>query len=201
MPVLPDPQLLAMWTSCAQARDGARLCIRPLRPDDREREAAFIDSLSERTRYFRLLTPLKFLTPHLLDQFMDIDYVARMALVATVEHDGVEEFVGVARYGLTDQPDCAELGITVTDAWQRKGIARILIERLLAFARWRGLRTIIGLVLPENVSMLALAKDLGFAVRYDRAEHLMRISRDLADARAPSIVPAPLRLLEESPPA
>ncbi|MFL6547178.1 MAG: hypothetical protein ACJ8OJ_00695, partial [Povalibacter sp.] len=57
--------LLARWTSQSSTRDGVRLCIRPLRPDDREREIVFKNSLSERTRYFRLLTPLKFLPPQL----------------------------------------------------------------------------------------------------------------------------------------
>lgn len=53
---------------------GVEICIRPLRADDREREVAFINSLSERSRYFRLFTPLRFLPPHLLDQLMEIDY-------------------------------------------------------------------------------------------------------------------------------
>ncbi len=82
--VNPVPaELLARWTSQSSARNGVRLCVRPLRPDDREREIEFINSLSERTRYYRLMTPLKFLPPHLLDRLMDIDYDRRMAFVAT----------------------------------------------------------------------------------------------------------------------
>jgi acetyltransferase len=81
-----DP--LAEWISHATARNGADVCIRPLRPDDRVREVAFINSLSERTRFLRLMAPLKFLPPHLLNQFMDIDYDVRMALVATrISHE------------------------------------------------------------------------------------------------------------------
>ena len=67
-----DVGALDDWTMPARSRRGAVLRIRPLRPDDREREIAFINALSERSRYFRLFTPLKFLSRHLLDQLMEI---------------------------------------------------------------------------------------------------------------------------------
>ena len=167
------------WTSRVRTRTGAELCIRPLRADDREREVAFIESLSERTRYFRLFTPLRFLPPHLLDQLMDVDYRTRMAFVATRIGEGGEEFVGLARYGQTDQPTAAEIAVTVTDTWQHSGIGRLLMLELIRFAREIGLRRLVGDVLPENVAMLALARALGFKVRYDAERHLMAITREL----------------------
>lgn len=170
---------LAEWTSTASARNGERIRIRPLRPDDREREIGFINSLSEQSRYFRLFTPLKFLSQHLLDQLMDVDYDRRMALVATVERDGAEQFVGIARYGEADRPDTAELGITVTDAWQHCGIAKVLMIELMRFAHWRGFRRMVGAVLPQNHRMISLARSLGFTITYDPIEHLTRIARDL----------------------
>lgn len=78
------------WVTTVTARNGAQVCVRPLRPDDREREAAFINSLSDTSRYFRLLTPMKFLSPHLLNQFMDVDGDRRMAFVATVSAASVD---------------------------------------------------------------------------------------------------------------
>jgi acetyltransferase len=171
--------LLASWTSQSSARDGTRLCIRPLRPDDREREIEFINSLSERSRYFRLMTPLKFLPPHLIDRLMDIDYDRRMAFVATIEREGREQFVGLARYGETDRANCVELGITVTDQWQRHGIARLLIAELTRFARWRGVRCMEGIVLHDNLAMIELAKSLGFHATHDYAQRVVVISRSL----------------------
>lgn len=172
-----DP--LAEWTFRVKARNGAELCVRPLREDDRVREIAFINSLSERTRYLRMMSPLRYLSPHLLDQLMEIDYHARMAFVASVERDGVEEFVGIARYGPTTHDGEVELGVTVTDAWQRQGVARLLIGHLMRFAAWRGFRRMCGFVLPENSRMLALAHSLGFDVRYDDQERQMHICRAL----------------------
>jgi RimJ/RimL family protein N-acetyltransferase len=170
------------WTAYPRTRAGAQVRIRPLRPDDREREIAFLNGLSQQSRYFRLMTPFKFLPPHLVDQLMDIDYAQRMAFVATIPSGGGEEFVGIARYGETDEAEVAELGITVADAWHRTGIARLLVAHLLRFAQWRGIRTMTGIVLPENAPMIALARSLGFSTAFDPDQHLVKIRLDLADA-------------------
>jgi acetyltransferase len=177
----PLGELSKKWTSCVRTRSDVEICIRPLRPDDRQREIAFINSLSEQSRYFRLFTPFKFLPPHLIDQLMDVDYERRMAFVATVERDGVEEFVGIARYGETEQQGAAELGVAVADSSQRCGIARLLVTQLMRFARWRGLSRLTGVVLADNPAMLALAASLGFHASYDSAQHLVVICRELAD--------------------
>jgi RimJ/RimL family protein N-acetyltransferase len=178
----PPADLLEQWTSSAQTHAGVQIRIRPLRPDDREREIAFINSLSERSRYFRLLTPFKFLPPHLVDQLMDIDYAKRMAFVATIPTSSGEKFVGIARYGETDQAGVAELGISVADSWQRMGIARLLVTHLLRFAQERGIQEMTGIVLPENAPMIALARSLGFTIAYDPGQHLMTIARELPAA-------------------
>lgn len=178
----PSAELLAQWTASARTRAGVQISIRPLRPDDREREIAFINGLSEQSRYFRLLTPFKFLPPHLVDQLMDIDYAKRMAFVATIPTDSGEEIVGIARYGETNQAWVAELGISVADAWHRSGIARILVTQLLRFAQSRGMRRMTGIVLPENAPMIALARSLGFTIAYDPGQHLMTIARELTAA-------------------
>lgn len=181
--VAPRPTLkLDEWTWATAARDGTPITVRPLCPDDEQREIAFIESLSERTRYFRMFTPLKYLSPQLLSQFMDVDYDRRMALVATVRTGDQEIFVGVARYGPTNRPEQAELGVTVTDAWQRRGIATILVRALMRFARSHGFLELTGVVLPENHAMLSLARSLSFALDFDSAGHVMKISRRLDDS-------------------
>lgn len=179
---LPSLPSLQEWSWTAAARDGTPIRIRPLRAGDEQREIAFIASLSERTRFFRMFTPLKHLSPDLLAHLMDVDYDRRMALVATVGPPDGEEFVGVARYAATDVPKQAELGVTVADAWQRRGIASLLMQALMRFAEERGFEVLTGVVLPENYSMLELARRLGFELRYDPVEHVMKIRKVLHPA-------------------
>jgi acetyltransferase len=174
--------LSEQWTYRPRTRAGVRICIRPLRPDDRAREVAFLNGLSDQSRFFRLMTPFKFLPPHLIDRLMDIDYARRMAFVATIPAGDDEEIVGIARYGETGDAGIAELGITVGDAWQRTGIARLLVMHLLRYARSQGIHTMTGIVLPENAPMIALARSLGFAIRFDPVEHLMKIRLELSPA-------------------
>lgn len=76
-------------------------------------------------------------------------------------------------------PDTAELGITVTDNYQRRGIARILMRELARYARTPGFRRLIGIVLPENRLMIALAESLGYSSNYDATDHLVHISLSL----------------------
>jgi RimJ/RimL family protein N-acetyltransferase len=159
--------------------------------DDREREIAYINGLSERSRYFRLFTPLKFLPRHLIDQLMDIDYRRRMAFVATTQQGGAERFVGVARYCETDEPEVAELGISVSDAWQRSGVGSLLLRHLIAYAREQNIRRLVGMVLPDNEAMIALARRLGFTVRYDPAQHLFRMALEITPLRRESGASSP----------
>lgn len=167
------------WTSQHVLRNGTQLCVRPLRPDDRAREVAFMESLSERTRYLRLMSPLRYLPPHLLDQLMSIDYHHSMAFVATLGEGEGERSIGLARYGATEEPETAELGITVTDAWQRQGVARLLISRLLQYAAAQGLHTMVGWVLYENQPMLALARACGFHISIAPEHGGLQITRAL----------------------
>jgi RimJ/RimL family protein N-acetyltransferase len=167
------------WAVDAVTRDGRLYRIRPLLASDRAHEIAFIASLSEDTRFLRTMHPLRVLPPHLLDQLMDVDYDGRMAFVAVVREPDGERFVAVARYGVEGAAGEAEFGITTTDEWQRLGIARRLLEQLFAYARSRGLKRIVGLILPENVRMIRLAQSLGFRAVHDADEHVVRVTLDL----------------------
>jgi acetyltransferase len=158
--------------------DGTEIKVRHLRSSDRELEKQFLQSLSERSRYFRLMTPLRYLSPDLLAHLMDVDGTTRVALVAISSIEGRERFIAVARFAQTQEPGTAELGITVADAWQRRGIASRLLMLLIEVARDHGIKRLIGYVLPENYPMLALARKLGFDAHLDPPTRLVNIGID-----------------------
>ncbi|HSN72766.1 MAG TPA: GNAT family N-acetyltransferase [Steroidobacteraceae bacterium] len=171
------------WISQAVTRDGHPYVIRPLRAEDRAHELAFIASLSEDTRFLRMMHPLKVLPPHLLDQLMDVDYDRRMAFVATIEEQDNERFIAVARYGAVAGSPDAEFGITTADEWQNQGVARLLLTRLFDYARYRGLERIVGVILPENSRMIRLARSLGFKAVHDPDERVIRVTLPLQTAQ------------------
>ena len=160
--------------------DGTRVAVRALRSSDRALEIAFLESLSDRSRYFRLMTPMHHPSPDLLTLLLDVNGESRAALVAMIGVEGDERCIAIARYAHMGGTGSAELGITVTDAWQRRGIASHLIRLLMAHARRNGIVRFVGHVLPDNHAMVALAKKLGFELHFDSATRLFNICIETA---------------------
>lgn len=173
---MPSSLELTPW----QLPDATCVHVRPLNASDRELEVEFLQSLSERTKYFRLLTPLRYISPELVTQLLDVNDKDRAALVATIDVQGREVFIAVARYAATTEPNTAELAITVADAWQHRGVATRLLARLILHARRHGITKLVGVVLPENAAMLCLARKFGAEIRFDADKPLMSISIDTA---------------------
>jgi acetyltransferase len=55
----------------------------------------------------------------------------------------------------------------VSDRWQGKGIARLLMQKLIEIARNRGLEVMEGQVLANNFRMLELMLSLNFQINND----------------------------------
>ena len=145
--------------------DGRHLHVRPIRPEDAEMERAFVNGLSEETRFFRFFYRLHELTPAMLARFTQIDYDREVALVAVDEAGAVPAIVGVARYVMSLDQESAEFAVVVADAWHGRGVARNLMARLVTYAKARGLRRLEGRVLRSNRNMLAFIAALGFKSR------------------------------------
>lgn len=151
-------------------RDGTVLHLRPIRPEDAEIERAFVGGLSEQSRYYRFFYRFTELTPSMVARFTQVDYDRELALVAVVDAQGEAgkaSFAGVARYIANPDRTSAEFAVVVGDAWQRRGVATVLMRRLIGCAKRRGLRELAGVVLRENESMLMLVRSLGFVLEDD----------------------------------
>ena len=139
-------------------REGTKLRVRPMRPEDGELEQRFFDGLSERSRYQRFLQYLPHLPGPLLARFTQLDYDRELALVCISSH----EFVAVGRYAPNADGVSAEFALVVADAWQGKGVGSALLERLCACAKEADYEALYGHILEANHDMLALAARLGF---------------------------------------
>jgi GNAT superfamily N-acetyltransferase len=131
--------------------DGAVVTVRQLSPDDVPGLRRLHGRLSQRTLYQRFMTP----TPRLSDRtpayLADVDHVDREALVSLAG----DKIIAVARYHRMPDTVEAEIAIVVEDAWQRRGLGRILLERLSARAWRRGVRVFTGSMLAENIAARA----------------------------------------------
>jgi RimJ/RimL family protein N-acetyltransferase len=133
--------------------DGARLTIRPIRPEDESRLMEFHQRLSQQTAYQRFFTAMKRLSPDWAHFLANVDYRRRLALVVEQEPG---ELVAVARYEPTDRDDTSEIAFVVQDRWQNRGLGTILLADLLQAAEARGIRLFRAYVLADNTRMLDL---------------------------------------------
>lgn len=150
-----------------QLNDGTDIIIRPIRPEDAEIEQAFIRGLSAESKYFRFMNSIHELSLEMLVRFTQIDYHNEMALVAINPDPDGEEEIGVARYMTNPDKKTCEFAIVVSDKWQGKGIARLLMQKLLDIARNRNLEVMEGQVLANNYRMLELMASMGFQIQND----------------------------------
>lgn len=150
-------------------RDGTRLRLRPIRPDDAPRLQELYGRLSRHTAYQRFFSIMKRLPPDWARMLADVDFRRRLALVAEHDADGVPELVGVGRYEPTDAPDTAEVAFVVQDGWQDRGLGTVLFQEILAAGAARGVRRFRAWVLADNRRMLDLIVRYG-AVEQRRTE-------------------------------
>ena len=167
MAIHPYPIELA---ADVELRDGATLHVRPIRPEDAELERAFVHGLSEQTKFFRFFYRLHELTPAMLARFTQVDYDRELALVAIDASAPTPRFVGVARYIANFDRESAEFAVVVADAWQNRGVGRVLMQRLITSAKARGIARFEGAVLKQNANMVRFCERIGFVAHEDPQE-------------------------------
>jgi RimJ/RimL family protein N-acetyltransferase/nucleotide-binding universal stress UspA family protein len=139
-------------------KDGTRINIRPISPEDREALAAGFERLSPESRYRRFFTPLENLSEQQLEYLTQVDHHDHEALVAVEESTG--EGIGVARF-VRVADDVAEPAIVVADEWQRRGVAGHLLDALADRARTEGVRQFVAPVLAQNTGAIEAFERLG----------------------------------------
>lgn len=137
----------------AAAAEG--LEIRALEPTDGEEVRALFDRLSSDSRYLRFLTPVHSLSDAMLAKLAGVDHDGHEAVGAFV--DGA--LVGAAHwFRAAGDHTSAELAVEVADAYQRRGLARLLLDALGERARAGGITRFTALAWSENQGVLALVR-------------------------------------------
>lgn len=162
-----------------QLADGTNIAIRPIRPEDAEIEQQFVQDLSEEPRYFRFMNSIQELSQSMLARFTQIDYSREMALIAVTEEQGKEIELGVARYAINPDGESCEFALVVADTMRGKGLGQKLMVALMDVARSKGLKTMEGEVLNNNVNMLKLMERLDFTIEASLEDENLKTVRKL----------------------
>jgi acetyltransferase len=167
---LPRPAIRpypGQYVSSWEAKNGIKVLIRPIRPEDEPAMAKFHGMLSDLSVYLRFFHMEKLGTrvahARLLRKCF-IDYDREMALV--VEHanpaTGEGEIIAVGRMTQTPGAREAEIAVLVADQFQHFGLGSELLRRLIQIGRDEKLERITMTILPENMAMRALGARSGF---------------------------------------
>lgn len=156
--------------------NATQIRLRLIRPDDKKHMVKAFENLSTASRYKRFFGTKKVLTERELRYFTEIDQYNHFALGALELDDGNKEIgvEGVARFiRLPADKKCAEVGITVIDSAQGKGIGRLLLVRMFSAAIERGIKRLRFECLSENQDMQRLVSKLTDHVKFEREDGLL----------------------------
>ncbi|WP_284741999.1 GNAT family N-acetyltransferase [Amycolatopsis sp. RTGN1] len=127
-------------------RDGRRVWVRPLTPQDAPELGEAIRNADPETLRRRFCGSAPRVTPQLLERLTVLDYERRFALVARCsEGPGV----AVARYEATGRR-MAEVAIAVAPGWRRVGLASALLHMLGLAALERGFERFTAVYSADN---------------------------------------------------
>lgn len=188
---LPKPAIRpypAQYVKTIKARDGQRLTLRPIRPEDEPLMVAFHGTLSERSVYLRYLGALKLdrrIEHQRLARLCFIDYDREMALVAVREKTRKKEraIVGVVRLSAVYGTGESEFAMLIADEYQRQGLGTQMLQSVLDVGRAEGVKTVTATIMSENAGMQQVCRKLGFALRTDPDDaQIVNARIDLAKA-------------------
>ncbi|MCA8909388.1 MAG: GNAT family N-acetyltransferase, partial [Rhodospirillaceae bacterium] len=144
---------------------GRPVVLRPIRPEDEPEHRHLLERISPDDIRFRFFTQIRQFAHTDLARFTQIDYDREMAFIASAPGDlGQRETLGVVRTIADPNNDLGEFAILVRSDLKGKGLGRILMEKMVRYARRRGLAELRGQVLSDNLAMRGLAERIGFKV-------------------------------------
>ena len=163
--IVPYPsKYIVPW----KLKDGTAVTLRPIKPEDEPLELEFIRGLSTETSRFRFFQIIKDLPHEALVRFCNIDYDREMAIIAETQEGGRTIELGVSRLILEPSKRRGEFAVVVADKYQGKGLGTKLVDMLIEFAREKGVETVYGTIMSENIKMAQLCEKLGFTTRREQ---------------------------------
>jgi RimJ/RimL family protein N-acetyltransferase len=160
-------------------RDGRRVEIRALKPEDRDDLLAAVDRTSAQSLYRRFFAVKRGFSETEQAFFLNVDFAGHVALVAVLEEKGRRVIVGGGRYVVL-QPGKAEVAFAVVDQYQGQGIGAALMHHLGTIARAAGIQELVAEVLPDNVSMLKVFEKSGLRVDAKRESRVVHVTLRLS---------------------
>lgn len=163
--MIVQTKILKEFETEFELRDGTKVFVRPLKPEDKDKLFQMYSTLSKDTNYFRFLKR-KPITRWLVEKWIDIDYKNRMALIAIIEENGDQKIIADARYYVDKDTGEAEVAMVVHDHWQNKGLGTKLLEYTGQVAQKMGVKALHAYLSPVNGRIIHITRKLGYKAKW-----------------------------------
>jgi acetyltransferase len=162
-----DNRLIACYpkkyVAARKLKDGTRVLLHPVKPEDEKRFNEFLKSLSVESMRFRFFEIIKEMSHEMLTRYCNLDYDREIAVVAEL-NDGNKPIVGAVRLILEPGGKSGEFAVLVGDKLQGLGLGSKLMDLLVEIGKDMRVDKIYGYVSANNYKMLQLCKKKGFKV-------------------------------------
>ncbi|KVD59396.1 GCN5 family acetyltransferase [Burkholderia ubonensis] len=159
--IMPYPRHLEQTL----AWQGDTMTIRPIRPEDEAAHNELLGAMTPEDLRMRFFGAVRSFDHSQLARMTQIDYDREMAFIASVDDGaGRSHTLGAVRAVTDPDNETTEFAIGIRPDQKGKGLGRLLMARIIEYARSRGTAWMIGEALRENTAMIALARACGFTV-------------------------------------
>lgn len=156
------------WERHLTLQDERGVYVRPIRPEDEALYGPFFAAETAEDLRGRFFASVKDFSHKFIARLTQVDYEKAMAFIALDEATG--EMLGVARLHDTTDNESGEYAILIRSDLKSEGLGWQLMQMIIAYARAKGLRFIVGQVLHDNSPMLDMCRELGFEISGDPDE-------------------------------
>jgi acetyltransferase len=182
--IRPYPtRYVGSWTT----RDGRKIAIRPILPEDEPLMIKFHESLSDQSVNLRYLQPLLLsqrVAHQRLARICHCDYDREITLVAEYTgKDGERSIFGASRMSKLHGMDVARFSILISDQFQGLGLGIELVRRIVEVAKAEGVRKLFALITPDNQRMQHISTKLGFNLAPTSDQKMIEITMDIPAAQ------------------
>ncbi|MGY3583115.1 acetyltransferase [Bradyrhizobium sp. USDA 4341] len=169
----------SQWEGELALRDGSRVVIRPLRPEDEPMVESFFRRVTAEDLRLRFFQAMKNFSHAFIARLTQLDYARAMAFAALDPSTGA--MVGAVQLHSDSLYENAEYAILLQSDLKGRGFGWALMQLLIQYARSEGLKRLSGEVLAENTTMLNMCHELGFTAVTEPTDHrIVNVVLDLS---------------------
>jgi RimJ/RimL family protein N-acetyltransferase len=155
----------SQWQQDLVLGDGWRIFVRPLKPDDEHLIHDLLIHVSKEDLRLRFFDSVREFSASFVARLTHLDCASAMAFIALDKVSG--ETLGVVRLHYDAIHNTGEYAILVRSDIKGRGLGWALMQLIIEYAKFEGLKRVVGQILQENSVMVKMCRELGFEIKTD----------------------------------